>query len=356
MKRFNPVPRVKSLKHCKNKTMAEGFDLQAMFNALNGLEQRVNALQHENAQLRIEQLQQQRNQNAEHVAVAAPAGLDVFRIPDPIKTIPTFDGNKRQLSAWLSTAERTLNLFRERVAVEVFNVYEQTVINKIEGKARDTICVNGNPSTFEEAAGILRAIYGDRNDMATYQTQLWSLKMEDSLHPYYIKTKEIMQNMKSLAKQKELYRDHWDAISEFLDQECLAAFINGLNKPYFGYAQASKPEDLESAYAFLCKFKSAEMTKKQTQHNLQKPNSKFYSRNDNKETNQQNFSHKNSKHSDRSKITPMEIDPSLRSRQAKVFHHESKEDDSDDVDENEDEADEETETNFQIPSLQTTPT
>lgn len=140
------------------------------------------------------------------------------------------------------------------MVVDVYSIYEQTIINKIEGKARDTICVNGDPTTFVEVAEILRAIYGDKNDMATYQTQLWSLKMEDSLNTYYKRTKEITQNMKSLAKQRQLYNNHWEAINDFLDQECLAAFINGLNKQYFGYAQASKPDGLESANAFLCKF------------------------------------------------------------------------------------------------------
>lgn len=48
-------------------------------------------------------MQQQRNQITENAEVAVPAGPpDIFRIPDPIKTIPTFEGNKRQLSAWLS--------------------------------------------------------------------------------------------------------------------------------------------------------------------------------------------------------------------------------------------------------------
>ena len=55
----------------------------------------------------------------------------------------------------------------------------------------------------------------------------------------------------------------------------------------------------------------------------------------------------------------MKIDPSLRSKNSKIFHHESKEDDSDDEnenDENDDDVNEETETNFQIHSFQTKPT
>lgn len=351
MPQLRPFPKVKALKFNKKLTMAEGFDLQAMYNTLNGLEQRVNALQFENAQLRADQQQlQHQNNHAGNAVVAAPARQpDIFRIPDPIKTVPIYDGNKKQLSAWLSTAERTLNLFRERVAVDVFSIYEQTIINKIEGKARDTICVNGNPTTFVEVAEILRAIYGDKNDMATYQTQLWSLKMEDSLHMYYKRTKEIVQNMKSLAKQRQLYSNHWEAINDFLDQECLAAFINGLNKQYFGYAQASKPDDLESAYAFLCKFQNAEHTKKQTQayEQTQNKNRQTFNKQFTKTENQTHYEGKSKPPSDRRKVTPMEIDPSLRSR---INNHDAEEEKEieNNTDVSENESDDYEEVNFQI--------
>lgn len=42
--------------------------------------------------------------------------VDLFRIPDPIKSIPSFDGNRKQLSAWITTAENTLHLFKNKVS------------------------------------------------------------------------------------------------------------------------------------------------------------------------------------------------------------------------------------------------
>lgn len=238
--------------------------------------------------------------------------------------------------------KKTLDQFKNRVHRDVYNLYEQTVINKIDGKARDAICTNGNPTDFESAAEILLAIYGDRNDMSSYQAQLWSLKMEESLHIYYKKTKEIVQNMKSLAKQKELYRTHWEAINDFLDSECLAAFINGLNRNYFGYAQAANPEDIESAYAFLCKFKNAEATQKQTK------NYKPFDQTKNQTAKQQNNQpYQKTGFSDRSKATPMEIDRSIRSN--KIYNHDAEQEpDEKSDDDSESSEDEMQEANFQI--------
>jgi len=59
---------------------------------------------------------------------------DPFRIPDPIKSIPCFDGNRKQLNSWLKTVEDTLNIFEHNVTDQQFKIYFQAILNKIEGK------------------------------------------------------------------------------------------------------------------------------------------------------------------------------------------------------------------------------
>lgn len=182
------------------------------------------------------------------------------RIPDPIKGIPTFDGNRKQLNAWLNTAETTLARFEPLVTDEVYEIYVQAVFNKIEGHAKNTICLAGNPSTFAEVKTILIEALGDRQELSTYKARLWSNKQTSDMNikMYYNKTKEIVQNIKAISKQDPTFSAHWDAIVKFINQDALAAFIAGLRAPYQGYAQASGPKDLEDAYAFLCKFQSTE--------------------------------------------------------------------------------------------------
>jgi hypothetical protein len=317
-------------------------DVQLLFNNMVSLEQRLNNLQLENNNLRALQNAQNNNQ---------PAADEIFRIPDPIKSLPTFDGKKKQATAWVQTVRRTLDLFRNRVSPETLMMYEQCIINKVVGDARDTLCSNGNPQTFEEAANVLLSSFGDRNTIATYQTQIWNMKMTESLHSYYKKAKEMMINIKSLAKENTIYAASWEAINSFIEQECLAAFINGLHKPYFGYAQTAQPDSLEAAYAFLCRFQCAEITKKQTNQPTNSSNFQYQNK-------QQNFRQnkpfqQTQQKSDRSRITPMDVDPSLRSRQGKLFNHnsgpveETPENDDDDRNE-QSESESECEANFQI--------
>ena len=66
-----------------------------------------------------------------------------------------------------NNSAKTLDLFRFSVTPELFVVYEQTIINKIEGKANDTICVNEHPTTLDEVAEVLLHVYGDRYSYLT---------------------------------------------------------------------------------------------------------------------------------------------------------------------------------------------
>ena len=212
-----------------------------------------------NAVLRTNQ--EQANQiEALHAQLRQASSGDLFKIPDPIKGLPPFDGNKKQLTQWLQSAKSTLALFETNSTVTQKQVYLQAVINKISGTARDIICVADTISTFEEVEQILTHALGDRKEIAAYKSMLWRNKMSDKvdIHTLYKRTCETVQNIKNLAKQKEIYRHSWTAIEQFIEEDALAAFLTGLSRHYFGYAQSAKPTNFREAYAFLCQFTSNE--------------------------------------------------------------------------------------------------
>ena len=184
----------------------------------------------------------------------------LLKIPDPIKSIQTYDGNKKQLASWLRNVEITLNRYQNIVNEDTMNIYLMTIINKLEGKARDVVSLAGEMENFDQLREILNDALGDRQELSTYKCQLWHNKMQEdtSIYKYYTTTKTIVQSIKTLTKQKTLYADHWEAVNAMIEEDAIAAFISGLRKPYFGYVQAAKPANIEEAYAFLCKFNSRE--------------------------------------------------------------------------------------------------
>lgn len=258
--------------------------------------------------------------------------FDVFKIPDPIKSIPEYDGNRKQLNAWLQTAEETLNVFKPLAGELQFRLYLQAVSNKIKGKAKDALCLAGNPQSFEEIKAILLETLGDKQELTFYKSQLWATKQNEgmTIHSYFNKIKENIQNVKTLAKQNNVYNQAWPAISMFIEEDALAAFISGLRKPYFGYAQAAKPKNIEEAYAFLCKFNSNEIISENARKiriGNQTPNKLFppfqkqkewnpYTQTQNKvvPSKDEDVSMRTRNMGGRNKPIPMEVDTSMRSR------------------------------------------
>lgn len=156
-----------------------------------------------------------------------------------------------------------MNIFEPIVTAQVYSIYLQAVLNKIEGKAKDILCFAGCTTSFDEIKEILVNSIGNKQELFTYKSQFWQNKMQDNtnVHRYYQRTKDIIQNNETLSKQNEINQSiHWNAITNFIDEHGLAAFISGLREPYFGYVQAARPKDLEDAYVFLFKFKSKEIT------------------------------------------------------------------------------------------------
>lgn len=305
-------------------SMQEMDQVLQSLNLINEQLQKVNQKQVEHDQVLAYLNQKVEQPRQEQIPEVVNKGsvLDLFRIPDPIKSIPSFDGNRKQLTAWLKTVEDTLSVFEPLVSEQQFSLYLQAVNNKIEGKAKDTLCLAGNPKTFREIKEILLESLGDRQELSFYKSQLWATKQNETMnvHSYFNKMKEIVQNIKSLAKQNKFYNDSWPAINAFIDEDALAAFISGLRKPYFGYAQAAKPKGIEEAYAFLCKFNCNELisnnSKKQsTQFNSQFGLQKQMTGNVNQPRNSQfNPANERKSYSVKEKPIPMDVDISMRSR------------------------------------------
>lgn len=145
----------------------------------------------------------QRNTNLEREVAAlqgAPRNdtLELYKIPDPIKSLQTYTGEKNHLNQWLNAAESTLQLFAT-VTPQQYRVYLQAVLNKIEGKAKNIICLAGEIQTFEEVKTILRNALRDRQEISYYKNQLWQTRMSEdtTIHKNYATMKATVQTSRT---------------------------------------------------------------------------------------------------------------------------------------------------------------
>lgn len=286
--------------------------MEEMRDQINQLTGAVNALTMRNGEYERELTNMRARLNSAANSAGTQEAVDLFKIPDPIKSIPAFDGSKKQLPSWLALVEKTLNYFEDAPQLRK-TVYFEEIVKKLTGKARDIVCLAGQINDLEELKRVLNDQLGDKQDLSTYKCQLWHNRMDGkkTIHDYYKNTLFIIQKIKTISKQDPVFGSSWTAISKFIEADGLAAFIAGLRAPHFGYVQSAKPASIEEAYAFLCKFESAErissfhpqvMTKPQAQ-TWQKPNQKSFPQKGEKQNRPLSPNQE-----------PMEVDKSIRSR------------------------------------------
>lgn len=243
-----------------------------------------------------------------------------FAIPDIIKHgISKFDGNKKQLNAWLTNVETTLDILRPHYSDAQNMMFLQTIINgKIEGKAKDKLCTNGNPTTFEQVKAILLHHLGDHQDLTYYKCQLWQQAKTPnaSIYNHYNNIRETTQIIKNLAQQDPDYRESWRTTNKWIEEDALAAFLTGLSKEMFGNTIANKPANIEEAYAFVCKFKNIEnltnkMSKPENKHKYNHNHN--HNHNNNNNNNNNNNTNNSQPKVEKQNTEPMDVG-STRSR------------------------------------------
>lgn len=204
----------------------------------------------------IEQLRQQIAQLQNIVQGTA----NVYHIPDPIKQLSEYTGNKKELNSWLHEVDDLYEEFKvkgENNAPDTFNAhYFRAIKNKIKGEARTVICANGNPSTIHELKRVLREHFGDQRDFATNLNSLFHLKKgERSNTKFYNEIKELNTKIKSNLQL------HPITANNLIEIITVTKFLDGISEPLASIIRNSKPKNLDDAYQAVIINQNAEVRK-----------------------------------------------------------------------------------------------
>lgn len=192
------------------------------------------------------EIEQLRQEIAELQSLLMDRG-DVFRIPDPIKQLSEFSGNKKELNAWLAEVSELYDEFKvkgERGQPDTFSAhYFRAIKNKLKGEARAVVCAHGNPSTITQLQNILRENFGDKRDLATNLHSLFHIRKGDrSSQKFYTDIKELNTRLRSNLQL------HPVSTTQLLEIITITKFLDGVGEPLASIIRNSKPKTLEDAF------------------------------------------------------------------------------------------------------------
>lgn len=285
--------------------------------------------------------------------------VDKFSLPDPIKNMSEFTGNKKELAAWLEELDELYSMYvvkGENGAPDTLpGHYMRAIKNKIKNEARTTLCANGNPNTVPLIKQVLLENYGDQRDLATNLSHLFNMKRGDrSHHKFYADVKELCSKIKMNLTLNPI---HINTLIEILT---ITKYLDNVGEPLASIIRQSKPSTLEQAYQSVCINQNAESRNRSTlqtkpfqrpagsnkfsESNNGKNTSKFSSKPSQKLPSQQKF-HSKAKAEVHHNEIEHEID---ETEELEVLNYSDDDDDNSDVNE--------LETNFQSIRVSNQPT
>lgn len=184
-----------------------------------------------------------------------------FCIPDPIKNLSEFSGNKKELSSWLREVDELYDMFKIKGANgqpdSLSSMYLRAIKNKVQGDARAILCANGDPDTIYGIKQILIEQYGDHRDFATNVSSLFNLRRGDKSHfRFYNDCKDINTRLKANLLSNPL------SVRQIIDVLSVTRYLDNIGEPLASIIRQSKPNTLEEAYEAVSINQNAEIRTK----------------------------------------------------------------------------------------------
>lgn len=130
----------------------------------------------------------------EEAALVANA-INTTKIPDPIKNLHEYSGDRTSLYRWITTVDNILETYQTVSHTAIYRVWGQIIRNKIVGDA-DKALVARNVGNWDDIKDTLIEYFGDRRDIATITQQIPYLRQDNkSLEDYYHYTNQLIADI-----------------------------------------------------------------------------------------------------------------------------------------------------------------
>lgn len=184
-------------------------------------------------------------QAIEHV----DAAVKYTQLPDTLKYLPEFSGDKNTLSTWIDTVERTMNLCHEAEGSAVYQMWLGHVRNRVVGKANKVLLTKNCTLNWALMKQILSENFSAHRNLSNIISDVLMLKQNNlSLKSYISVCEELHQELNSNIYQDPINSGHEAAIMRVLVIMITNAFIDGLSYDLPRLVRASKPDTLENAF------------------------------------------------------------------------------------------------------------
>lgn len=180
--------------------------------------------------------------------------LSELKIPDAVKDLPTYDGNKNTLFDFIANVEDILVIIRDLLGQPQGKIILRAIRNKIINQANEVLNMYGTPLVWEDIKANLILHYSDKRNETSLIKDLHSLKQGyDPLEVFYAK---IIETFSTIINHINVHETESNVIiskKALYSEMCLNIFLSGLREPLGSITRATRPTTLMEAFNFCLK-------------------------------------------------------------------------------------------------------
>lgn len=191
---------------------------------------------------------------ANSVAARIRTPLDGFdTLPDVVKTIGQFSGDRSEFLTWYQAVERVMKVYEPLKGTAKYYGIVLYIRNQIVGPASILLNVNNVPCNLESICKCLESHYSEKKDISVLDTGLVQLfQGTQSLDEYYMQICNQLSQILRHIENVEIGNDQKESLIKFYKLKALDTFISGVNGELSRILFCRNPQNLEEALK-VCK-------------------------------------------------------------------------------------------------------
>lgn len=177
--------------------------------------------------------------------------MDSLKIPDAVKDLPAYDGNKNTLYEFIGNVDEILTIINEEVGKPQYNVIMRAIRNKIIRQANEILTMYCTPLDWKIIRETLILHYSDKRNETNLVKDLHQIRQNnDSMEIYYSRIIEIFSTIINHVRVHELNQNVINSKCGLYAEMCLNVYLSGLKEPLGSIVRAMRPKTISEAFTF----------------------------------------------------------------------------------------------------------
>lgn len=174
--------------------------------------------------------------------------LKAMQTPQAIRELPSFDGNPVKLHAFIRAVENLLPFLDTMKDTPFEEVWLQSIRAKITGDADQVLEIHGTPLKWNEIKANLIAYYNDKRDSVTLTRELFQLQQTGSIEEFYGSVQNVLSLLINHTNISTTNANLRADRTKTHQENALQVFLAGLREPIGGNVRARQPKKLKEAF------------------------------------------------------------------------------------------------------------